>query len=100
MTSKTGYVGSLSPEYALLGFLAQQPDLGTKWTPKFVRITADMPLTGTNKVMKGPLQVDGWHTGDAVWWLPTRDAAAYEPLADQDRRRLDEELAAHRRDRR
>lgn len=28
MTSKSGYVGSLSPEYALLGFLAQQPDHG------------------------------------------------------------------------
>lgn len=28
MTSKSGYVGALSPEYALLGFLAQQPDHG------------------------------------------------------------------------
>ncbi|HEX9617843.1 MAG TPA: PadR family transcriptional regulator [Anaerolineales bacterium] len=28
MTSKSGYVGSLSPEYALLGFLARQPDHG------------------------------------------------------------------------
>jgi DNA-binding PadR family transcriptional regulator len=28
MTSKTGYVGSLSPEYALLGFLAQEPHHG------------------------------------------------------------------------
>jgi DNA-binding PadR family transcriptional regulator len=28
MASKSGYVGSLSPEYTLLGFLAQQPDHG------------------------------------------------------------------------
>src|SRR5437764_843211 len=30
-------------------FLAQQPDLGTKWAPRFVRIVGQMPLTGTNK---------------------------------------------------
>lgn len=28
MTTRSGYIGSLSPEYALLGFLAQQPDHG------------------------------------------------------------------------
>lgn len=28
MTSKSGYLGPLSPEYALLGLLAQQPDHG------------------------------------------------------------------------
>jgi DNA-binding PadR family transcriptional regulator len=28
MSTKSSYVGSLSPEYALLGFLAQQPDHG------------------------------------------------------------------------
>lgn len=28
MSAKTRYVGSLSPEYALLGFLAEQPDYG------------------------------------------------------------------------
>lgn len=28
MSTKSGYIGSLSPEYALLGLLAQQPDHG------------------------------------------------------------------------
>lgn len=28
MTSKSGYIGALSPEYALLGLLARQPDHG------------------------------------------------------------------------
>ncbi|MBV8561062.1 MAG: AMP-binding protein, partial [Acidimicrobiia bacterium] len=37
------------------GFLEAQSDLGTKWAPRFVRITEQMPLTGTNKVVKGPL---------------------------------------------
>ena len=33
-------------------FLAAQADLGTKWAPRFVRMSATLPLTATNKVMK------------------------------------------------
>ncbi|MCU1449438.1 MAG: Long-chain-fatty-acid--CoA ligase FadD17 [Acidimicrobiales bacterium] len=73
--------------------LAEQSDLGTKWSPRFVRITDAMPLTGTNKVMKRPLQEDGWDTTDPVWWRPARDDP-YRPLTDADRGRLRAELAA------
>jgi fatty-acyl-CoA synthase len=77
-------------------FLSEQPDLGTKWAPRFVRVTPAMPLTGTNKVVKKPLQHDGWDTTDPVWWRPTRNDP-YRPLTDEDRRRLRDELAISKR---
>lgn len=53
-------------------FLSEQHDLGTKWAPRFVRITADMPLTANNKVNKQPLRAACWHTSEPVWWKPAR----------------------------
>lgn len=55
-------------------FLASQPDLGTKWAPRFVRIVEAMPLTATNKVDKAPLRAAGW-TAQNVWWRPTSELA-------------------------
>jgi fatty-acyl-CoA synthase len=74
-------------------FLAEQPDLGTKWAPRFVRVVPSMPLTATNKVDKRPLRREVWRGGD-VWWRPGRDLR-YEPLTDDARRSLEEEAAAH-----
>jgi len=51
-------------------FLAGQPDLGTKWTPRFVRIVKRMPLTGTGKLDKRPLRTERWMCADPVWWRP------------------------------
>jgi fatty-acyl-CoA synthase len=51
-------------------FLATQPDLGTKWTPRFVRIAESMPVTETSKVLKRVLRRARWETDDAVWWQP------------------------------
>jgi fatty-acyl-CoA synthase len=76
-------------------FLAEQSDLGTKWSPRFVRVTADMPLTGTNKVMKAPLRTDGFACDDPVWWRPGRAEPAYRLLTDDDRAALAAELAEH-----
>src|SRR4029453_17935389 len=36
-------------------FLAQQSDLGTKWSPRYVRITTSLPVTQTAKVQKRQL---------------------------------------------
>jgi len=63
----------------LAAFLEAQPDLGTKWAPRFVRVVAPMPLTATGKVDKKPLRRDRWETEDQVWWRPSRDLA-YERL--------------------
>jgi fatty-acyl-CoA synthase len=54
-------------------FLAAQPDLGTKWAPRFVRIAATLPVTPTAKVLKRVLRGERWETADPVWWRPARD---------------------------
>jgi len=80
---------------AFAGWLADQPDLGTKWAPRFVRVTPSLPQTATGKVTKTGLREEGWHTADPVWWRP-EGAGPYRPLTDGDRRDLDAELAEHR----
>lgn len=54
-------------------FLAEQPDLGTKWAPRYVRITT-LPVGATNKVDKRPLRRERWYTDDAIYWRPDPDA--------------------------
>jgi fatty-acyl-CoA synthase len=68
---------------ALDAFLAEQPDLGTKWAPSFVRVVDAIPLTATGKVDRNPLRAQRWDTTDRVWWRPTADAA-YQPLRPAD----------------
>ncbi|MFA5885506.1 MAG: AMP-binding protein [Acidimicrobiia bacterium] len=55
-------------------FLAAQPDLGTKWSPRFVRACTGLPMTETAKVLKRPLRAERWECDDPVWWRPTKDA--------------------------
>ncbi len=49
-------------------FLAAQPDLGTKWSPRFVRIVDAIPLTATGKLDRNPLRRERWSTTDPIWW--------------------------------
>jgi steroid-22-oyl-CoA synthetase len=84
--------GAFDPaEFAV--FLAAQPDLGTKWAPRFVRLVTAMPLTATSKVDKPALRRDLWLTADPVWWRPGRDAG-YRPLTAADRAALRGEFTA------
>ncbi|MBO2459563.1 AMP-binding protein [Actinomadura violacea] len=80
-------------------FLAAQPDLGTKWAPRFVRIVRPMPLTATGKVHKRPLRRLHWEPADGhrVWVRPGR-ALAYEPMTGAHAAALRAEFAAHGRD--
>lgn len=64
-------------------FLAQQPDLGTKWAPRYVRLTDALPTTPTNKVLKRRLREERWEVDDEVWWRPARDEG-YRPMTDED----------------
>jgi fatty-acyl-CoA synthase len=64
-------------------FLAEQPDLGTKWAPRFVRIVDAIPVTATGKVDRKPLRSDRWTTDDAVWWRPER-SDPYRRFTDAD----------------
>ena len=63
---------TFDPE-AFAGFLERQPDLGTKWAPRFVRVADDeLPMTPTAKVLKRVLRRERWETSEPVWWRPTR----------------------------
>ncbi|MGH9049077.1 MAG: AMP-binding protein, partial [Acidimicrobiia bacterium] len=53
-------------------FLAEQPDLGTKWAPRFVRVADPLPVTETSKVLKRPLRRERWECADPVWWQPAK----------------------------
>ncbi|MGE5287062.1 MAG: hypothetical protein ACM3ML_07645 [Micromonosporaceae bacterium] len=45
-------------------FLSAQPDLGTKWSPRFVRIAASVPMTQASKVLKRRLRSEGWECAE------------------------------------
>ena len=72
-------------------FLDDQPDLGTKWRPGFVRVDDDLPKLSSLKIDKKRLRADGW-TAPSVHWRPTRtdglrpldaaDLADLAPLLD------------------
>lgn len=49
-------------------FLSEQPDLGTKWSPRYVRVTASLPMTETQKILKRLLRRERWDVTDPVWW--------------------------------
>ena len=48
-------------------FLAEQPDLGPKQWPSFVRVGAELPRTETFKVIKRQLSAEGTDCVDPVW---------------------------------
>lgn len=48
-------------------FLAEQPDLGPKQWPSYVRISAELPRTATFKVLKRQLAAQGVDCGDPVF---------------------------------
>ena len=80
-------------------WLGDQPDLGTKWAPRLVRVTATIPLTASGKVDKRPLRAERWETTDPVWWWPAGERVLrYEPFGADDATWLAEQFAAHGRD--
>lgn len=48
-------------------FLAEQPDLGPKQWPSYVRVSGELPRTVTFKVLKRQLSAEGVDCGDPVW---------------------------------
>ena len=49
-------------------FLVEQPDLGTKWSPRYVRVVDALPVTETQKILKRELRNERWEVSDPVWW--------------------------------
>ena len=73
----------------LAAFLDVQGDLGTKWAPRFVRTSASLPVTATNKVVKRALRAERWNCADAVLWWRDR-GGPYERLSPEDAAALEE----------
>ncbi|MDG3014977.1 AMP-binding protein [Speluncibacter jeojiensis] len=80
-------------------FLAAQDDLGGKAAPRFVRVSADLPVTGSNKVLKRELQAQLWRTGDPVFWWVGRSGPEYRPMTDADKTEHEAAFASHGRSR-
>jgi fatty-acyl-CoA synthase len=75
-------------------FLAEQPDLGPKWLPSFVRVTRELPKLASMKVDKQRLRRDAWRADD-VYWRPAR-GEALRVLDAADRARLEPLLGSSR----
>jgi fatty-acyl-CoA synthase len=75
-------------------FLDSQPDLGTKWAPRFVRVVPEIPVISQGKIDKKPLRREAWLCEDPVWWRPAR-TTTYVPMTGNDRERLRDEFLAH-----
>ncbi len=75
-------------------WLTQQPDLGPKWLPRYVRVSPSLPQTATGKVTKVGLRAEAWVCDDPVWWRPLdRVDFRFEPLTGDDRAALAAGLA-------
>ncbi len=73
-------------------FLDGEADMGTKWAPRYVRVTDELPVTATTKVLKRVLRNEGWHCVEPVWWRPEKDAP-YRRLEPADIEELDRIVA-------
>src|SRR5260370_9810251 len=62
--------GSTADAAVLDAHLKAQPELGTKWLPRFLRITAQMPTTATAKVLKRQLRPERGECQAAGWRRP------------------------------
>lgn len=78
---------------AFARFCALEPDLGTKWAPRYVRI-GPLPVGATNKIDRAALGRERWDTAAAMWWRPDR-SSSYREMTDDDRRGLEARFAAH-----
>ncbi|MHB8498557.1 MAG: AMP-binding protein [Acidimicrobiales bacterium] len=65
-------------------FLSEQPDLGTKWSPRYVLVTDSLPVGPTNKLDRQKLKSEGFWSGGLVFWRPGR-AGPMVQMTDDDR---------------
>ncbi|MDX3669130.1 long-chain-fatty-acid--CoA ligase [Streptomyces europaeiscabiei] len=88
--------GAFDPD-GFAEFLVSQPDLGTKMTPRFVRVVPSMPVTATNKIQRAALRREGFRCPDPVWWRPP-GKWAYRKFSAVDLARLVTEYRARGRE--
>ncbi|WP_137872174.1 AMP-binding protein [Rhodococcus sp. Q] len=80
-------------------FLAGQDDLGTKSAPRFVRVSTNLPVTGSNKVLKRELQAQLWRGSEPVYHWQGRGEPIYALMSDDDKRELEAQFEASGRQR-
>lgn len=83
---------------ALANYLTAQNDLGSKGIPRLIRLSADLPVTGSNKVLKRDLQAQRWRCDEPVYRRIGRDRPEYHRMTDEDKRELDDEFIRHGRE--
>ncbi|MDG4665439.1 AMP-binding protein [Mycobacterium sp. 236(2023)] len=83
---------------AFVTFLTGQEDLGSKGFPRLLRVSKNLPATGSNKVLKRELQAQRWHTDEAVYRWAGRGRPEYRRMSAEDRAELDAEFAVHGRE--
>ncbi|MEV0670678.1 AMP-binding protein [Mycobacterium sp. NPDC050441] len=84
---------------AFVSYLTDQDDLGTKAIPRFLRVSKNLPVTGSNKVLKRELQQERWHTVEVVYRWAGRGEPGYRAMGDDDKKSLDAEFTQYGRQR-
>ncbi|WP_324784376.1 AMP-binding protein [Streptomyces sp. H51] len=86
--------GKRFEELRLPEFLAGQRDLGTKGAPRYVRVSHALPTTGSGKLRKKEMQVEGWRVDDPVYHRRGRGEPGYVLMTDEDKAALRAEFLA------
>ena len=79
----------------LTDYLCDQADLGGKGMPRLLRISARLPATGSNKILKRDLQEQHWNTSELVYRWPGRRPVRYVAMMPSDKDDLSRDVAAH-----
>jgi fatty-acyl-CoA synthase len=82
----------------LRAFLDVQADLGTKMTPRFIRIIDAIPVTSTMKPVRRDLRGEAWLCDDPVWWRLSARDDYYRLLSDADVVELRDTFGRHGRE--
>ncbi|WP_018178903.1 AMP-binding protein [Jongsikchunia kroppenstedtii] len=80
-------------------FVNAQADLGRKGAPRLVRVSAALPMTGSNKVIKTQLRDEGWDTHERILQWVGRAPVTYREFDAQARAELVGEFDTHNRSR-
>jgi fatty-acyl-CoA synthase len=80
-------------------YLAGQHDLGRKGIPRLLRVSAGLPVTGSNKILKRELARQRWQTDEPVYRWAGRSGPVYHRMTDDEKRSLDDEFTVYGRQR-
>ena len=75
-------------------FLAGHADLAPKAIPRFVRVSPELPTTGSSKILKRILQSERWNAADPVYVWAGRGRPEYRLMTAADRQELEDALLA------